>query len=1035
MAVKKVNGFSAPYRSATFQAESNSLVGRNGVIAMSGTVSSSGGVVTIPAFTAIQQGLIYSKDTATTLNIPPTLTAPYYVTVTAPTPINTDDLIFSFARTPNDITNTEVILGEWDGVEWRNLDKVSIDGTILDKESDHVNLSFVGPRSGLITSVVGGNYRNTPGFLVDKKGHSTELSSNAILPIPPNDVDFERVDRIIYRRPSDSVNRIGTRRFQLGCAYTSGDPTLYDTVLTSTTLVNQNPKVLVDSINSAHMFYAQGYGASFSIMYQKYAANRTTNLVAPLSIVTATTPNFSVAIDSSNNLYVVYIQDQNVKWVKTNNEGLILAGPITIDSRTTPCDNPQIVIDPQNFKTYIVYQSLLNPSNNQLFFTTRSLTGAQITPDVRLTNNSSNLINPSICINDDLMLYVAYEDNTAGQIYYTVLNDVGEELEAPQSISGSTSSESFGTLSHQASKPTIQVADNRELFVMFLQKKSANLTGVSIYHEGAAYQVNLLSQSENILNYAARVDSLMNDIHISYVQASRVDYAIVEAGAKVQNWQLSTSGGFSIALAKDTCGANVHVWSSPLAGTYSPIGALQTIRHIGPVAIAGVLNPLVLGANEFSLLVAGLTYTPVVGDQVTIAGSTKGNNGAKVVTRVTLKSILTPNDTYVVQVDSSFAAVESPCVAVVGQFAQPNGNSTSFVKSVANTNEARALRTEELSTDIILSRLSVPGPIILNYIPITGFGTNSDLFGMYGNINVDWSATMANALTMSAGLSIVDLTKNLIYTVTGGTFPMNEGDAIYVVLNGVNTTISPQVCPIQNLPYDQPIQVLGFVKLTEFNPHLFSVAGMGNLDVGEAIVLGQDLTTVLRARLGITGESTYQPYTSTTQISAGDNYPSAISKLDQALYTIMTDLPKEEYVLVTDPGGQTVFQAPTITWNSSNLIQDVEVYVNGLRQTLDTAGGNNEDFYKISDTQIQFSKVIPKNARVTFRTERTGGGVSGINAIDLTNITVNPQPLLNGTFGVGSSSKGWNSLYLTDVITGTIYKLIMSNGVLQVVPA
>jgi hypothetical protein len=282
------------------------------------------------------------------------------------------------------------------------------------------------------------------------------------------------------------------------------------------------------------------------------------------------------------------------------------------------------------------------------------------------------------------------------------------------------------------------------------------------------------------------------------------------------------------------------------------------------------------------MLALGLSYVPLVGDRVTIAGSVAGNNGAKIVTAVTLESIDTPSDTYKIQVSVVFASVESPAVAVTSQAATPDGNEVRFIKSVGNPTEARANRTDELDTDLLLARIATPGPVILNYVPPTGAGMNSDLLGVYGNVAVDWSMSTVDAFTMAAGLRLVDLLGNVLYTVNGGTFPMAEDDALYVLLGGA-TTITPIVTPIAHLPYGTKIQVLGFRKGGTFNPHLFAMAGMDTLDPGETTIIGQDLPSNIRTRLGITSDTTFGAYTSLLRLAATDTYPAALSKIDSAL--------------------------------------------------------------------------------------------------------------------------------------------------------
>jgi hypothetical protein len=661
---------------------------------------------------------------------------------------------------------------------------------------------------------------------------------------------------------------------------------------------------------------------------------------------------------------------------------------------------------------------------------TRSLSGALITPSVRVTNTPTNIINPSLDVSSDLLVHMAYE--VSGVIKYIVLDDIGQVIKPEVSVSTSTGSTSYGTLTANASNPIVKVTDNKVAFVCFKQKKSLTLTGVAIYANGSAFMPNFISVGENFTNFNFIADSFDNSLHFTFSQAGSVDYVLAKDNVPVMVENIQLTGASSVHAVKDRLGSLLHAFSLPAATTFTNAGAPQTVDHIGAIAVAGSFNPLVLNNNQLSFS-SGVLITPVVGMKISLAGSANGNNLVKIITAVELQDIDAIGDTYVVTVDSAFTATESPATGVTAQLAIPDGNLTRIIKTVADSTEVRALRITELASDILLARISWPGPIILNYIPNSGAGVDSDLFGMYGDIDVDWGATSANTLTMSTGLRIVDLLTSSVYTVNSGSFPMAEGDALYVTLDGSNFTISPQVAQISALPWANPIQVLGFRKNGEFNPHLFSVAGMGQLDVGEQIVLGQDLSKTLRIRLGITGEAGYTAYSSTVVISSSDPYPVAISKLDGVIASLAAEVAEEEDFIVSNPLGQTTFTKTAILdWTPNNVDLDITVYVNGIKQKQDVTGGLTQDYRKTSVDTIEFSYTLPEFARVTIRNERTGVPPMG-GGVDLTNITVDPQPITNAAFALGSVTKAWRSLYLKDTLSPQVYELKVIGGILQIV--
>ena len=144
MTVSKTNGFRAPYRSLTFREIADSQTGRNGVLYIDGLVTETGTNVIIPAFKVIQNGLVFGKDVPTTIS-KPSVPIPFYVLVSSPTPGQVDNLIFSYAQGPTDITPDQVLLAMYDGVEWRNMPVISIDGMIKQHDFENIETRRVGP--------------------------------------------------------------------------------------------------------------------------------------------------------------------------------------------------------------------------------------------------------------------------------------------------------------------------------------------------------------------------------------------------------------------------------------------------------------------------------------------------------------------------------------------------------------------------------------------------------------------------------------------------------------------------------------------------------------------------------------------------------------------------------------------------------------------------------------------------------------------------------------------------------------------------
>jgi hypothetical protein len=972
MTVRKINGFAAPYRSKTFRDETDALVERNGVLYIETDVYELGGDVIIPPFRVSQNGMVISKTTQTSIIKPLTIEAPYYITVSAPSPINVDDLVFQFAKAPSDVSENEVILAEYDGTEWRQLPKVSISGIIEDLAKERVQKNQIGPYSGVITSHDAPNFKNSPGLLFDRSGDRIVFEEELVTPVIEQDpnTDWGRVDRIIYRRPTDSENRIGVRKLVVGGSFAMTGPNKTNvTSVTNGAEVSLKSQSIILPDNTLVVFFTEGFGASLAIKFKKYSADRTALLTSG-TVVSVSSDEFSVAVDELGNSHITFVSGGNIGLVGVNTSGSIIYGPFAVESLANTSSNPKISIDPEFTKIFIVFEYLFGPSNKQVYLLTRSLAGLPITPAMRLVNTLTNLTSPSIDVSSDLIVHVAYEES--GNIKLLTCDDIGQIISAPATLSLNTASTSWGVMSGIAKSPIVKVADNKEVHCLFLQRKNATDYGIAIHSNGSAFMPDLIAPSEAFLVYSFELDSFDNNLHIIASDSSETSYILVKNLAPVMVESLEAQSSQSVSVVKDKAGSLAHSWSRQSPGTFTNTGAPEDVDHIGPASVAGALNTLNLGANQFSVSSSAST-TPIKGMQVEIIGSSEGNDGNYIIDSVTLQDIDSIADTYVISLETNFPSDETPAAGVTVQFKNPDGNLTRFAKTVAELNAVRGLRSSTLNSDIILAKISWPGPIILNYIPPGNIGVNSDLYGMYGDVILDWGKTNANEFTMSNGTRIVDLLTSNVYEIDGGSFPMNDGDALYIMLDGATFNVTPQVAPITALPWGLPIQVLGFVANNEFNPHLFSIAGVGQMDYGEEVTMGNDLNIVIRDRLGITSETTFQPYFSTQIINSIDTYPEAISKLDAQIDAMLNSQPAEDEFIVTT--SQTVFISSLITWDPDTSVPDILVFVNGQKQKQDLTGGLGKDFRKNSDSTIEFSYPVKNSTVVIWKS--IGFGTSG----------------------------------------------------------
>lgn len=778
MAVSKINGYRAPYTSSTFRSIVDSQSGRSGLLELSGVVSHTVAGVLVPPFKVIQNGLIYSKDLTTTVTTP-TMAPPYYVVVSSPTPTNIDNLIFSYAKGPADVSSEEVLIASYDGTAWRTMPIISIDGVIEDRYADNIDTGRVGPYSGLQTTLVGTDYVTSGGVLIDKTGQRQIFTEDYVVPVVLEDPDYIRVDRILYRRPSDSERRIGYRKLILGGTYSPTPAATDKTTLFNSGSTRNVIKTLITSDNSAHILCTTGTGGSYDLCYSKVDSIRGTVLIPETTLVSSLSDIFFDAVADDNNIHIVYASSGNIVYQKIDGAGSLIGSAIAIDTQTGTSTRPKITTDTDNFRLYIVYQSSVG-AVEQIFFASRDVangdavvTSKQITEPLSPVNN---MVTPDLFIDDDYLVHVTWENLSATSVQYQVFDDIGNEISAVKTLSAETTYGS-GILSHGAKDPKVMVSDNRNVFVAFRQAKGGGEYGIAVWTSDAASMSDFFAPVEDFGVFDFHVEPIFNDLSfiLGREDVTSVDLVKMHAGEVSFVINLDVSEATHVGITKDKLGSFYHAWTTALGGF-----------------------------------------------------------GAK-----------TPSQ-----------SIEA------------------------------AYSFEELDGDILLARVLPPGNIILNWISGGRPGSFFDFITAYGSsVTIGWEETTPNTLSLGTGpgstnLKVIDLFTNINYTIASGNYVIQEGEALFASLNGVDLVVTPEARPIVVLPWGEDIAVLGMNKGGEFNPVLLGVAGMEQLDSGESIIFGEDLPQSIRGRLGIISETAFQAYTSTLAINVSDTYPQALSNLD-----------------------------------------------------------------------------------------------------------------------------------------------------------
>jgi len=153
----------------------------------------------------------------------------------------------------------------------------------------------------------------------------------------------------------------------------------------------------------------------------------------------------------------------------------------------------------------------------------------------------------------------------------------------------------------------------------------------------------------------------------------------------------------------------------------------------------------------------------------------------------------------------------------------------------------------------------------------------------------------ADTVGWDADFGIEIAGRALPYVVSAANYVLLDGECLYVSIPegapvGPLTVVTADFDSLQINPSSAtalPNNVM--VLFLRRGAKIYGAMDIPELESGEVVVIGNDMDEGLQARLGITGPATFQAYTSSFTISLGDNYPSAISKLDEATEQFVQD--------------------------------------------------------------------------------------------------------------------------------------------------
>ena len=193
-----------------------------------------------------------------------------------------------------------------------------------------------------------------------------------------------------------------------------------DVRLTNDTAFSDCPDIDTDSNNTLHVVWYDTRDTDSEIYYKNYSSSGGWSSDVRLTNATGSSLWPDIAIDSSNNLHVVWYdaRDSNTEiYYKNYSSSGGWSSDVRLTNNTAISESVHIAIDSGDNLHVVWYDE--RDGNAEIYYKNQtSATGWS--DDVRLTNDSGNSYNPDITIDSSNNLHVVWEDERDGnkEIYY-----------------------------------------------------------------------------------------------------------------------------------------------------------------------------------------------------------------------------------------------------------------------------------------------------------------------------------------------------------------------------------------------------------------------------------------------------------------------------------------------------------------------------------------------------------------------------------------------------------------------------------------
>lgn len=798
MTILKTFGYgnSSPYRSATFNKNNDLIFGKNGLIEIK-SIKNSGVNVVLEDITFVQEGVIVQKSGSASVTFPVGLPSPFYLTATIPDTRPTDNISWGFVRRPQDIGENAVLLAEWDGQEWRPLSKMTFKSILEERLKAALAYNNVGfnlgfrfrPNPSFTT------YTLTEGILTDQAGQLTEKKEETTFSAIGDDLNWNRIDVIAYRRLKDSPNRIGQFILRPGNTFSGANISqLYNTSIGPATEVKSSPKVVTLSDNSFILFYIEDYGANGKIVATKYADDRSVELIAPTTLVSGI-QEFDVELDKDENIILVFTQLGNIFRMKLSSTLSVLLTASVIETLTNPCSKPVVKTDfLGNYYVMFLYQN--TPTTYLPYFIKMNAGGSVSTPAKPTVGINKEFISVDFTVDQDFIIHAVYSNNSDKTVEYHKLNEIGDQLDSRQIISDDVGHNGVALSFSYMRNAKMHFTENHELYVTWEQSKTLSQWGLVFYNPSykkrfgfKAVMKDITSiPTENVIDHAVSVDWNNHAALLVSIDGTGYyhNFYLPELGSRLT---LPFETGLNLkpgmALEFDRKGSLIVSYADQ-SSSLVPNGLPLTTGLFGS-GTYGAENVFV-SADEIAFPLSSLSTLleiPTYGDEVTVDMSTSGNNGVFTIT--SQRDAQINGNTHRIYRFSSATFTSESASGVQVQFERLSGNNLIFVKQTPtieyNYSEVKA---ELVDTDIIAVMINtIDNSFLAWYQQTSTSGDDPTLRGetfLTCDGNVEWDKDLnSGTLTWSQPIRIVDPYRNEFIIPADSKNFIQEDDVLYVI--------------------------------------------------------------------------------------------------------------------------------------------------------------------------------------------------------------------------------------------------------------